>query len=218
MSARKQQDRPLSARLHKLGAALVAAKQRQQERELEHRRVAAEIAQLTDAIADAYADNDEARAAKASKQRASLEQGTLREAEERLEGAGLAVQRADVERSAFAVESIDALIAEREPDARAVAQAVEDAVERLGQAQAAWNAVEADVAALLRLAGKNTGELPPFPEALATLVRDARRAAGVDVPTPLPRTLPDTVASKAGTERRQCDRPRIAERSVTGSR
>jgi hypothetical protein len=28
--------------------------------------------------------------------------------------------------------------------------------------------------------------LPPFPERLATLVRDARRAGGVDVPAPIP--------------------------------
>jgi hypothetical protein len=131
MTARKQ-DRPLSARLDKLGAALVAAKQRERECELGHRRVAAEIAQLTDAIADAYADNDEARAAKASTQRASLEQGRLREAEERLQGARRAAQRADVERATFAAGTIDGLIAEREVDALAAARAVEDAVEELG--------------------------------------------------------------------------------------
>jgi hypothetical protein len=196
MTARKQ-DRPLTARLIELGVAVRAAKQRERECEQAQRRFAADVARLTDVIVDAHADGDDARAAKASRERATLEAGGAREAGERLEGARRAAQRAEADRATFLVENVDALIAEREPDARAAAQAVEEAVERLGQAQAAWNAVEADVAALLRLAGKNTGELPQFPEALATLVRDARRAGGVDVPAPLPRTLPDTVASKA---------------------
>jgi hypothetical protein len=81
---------------------------------------------------------------------------------------------------------VDALIAEREPDARAAAAAVEQAVEQLGRAYAQWSGVESDVAALLRLAGRNAGTLPRFPELLANLVRDARRAGGVDVPLPLP--------------------------------
>jgi hypothetical protein len=185
MTPRKQ-DRPLTARLAQLGAALVATKQRERERVLEHRRVAGEIAQLTDAVADAFADDDEARAAKASKQRASLEQGGLREAEERLEGARRAARRADVERAAFAAENIDGLIAERRGDALAVARAVEDAVAELGQAHARWNGVESEVAALLRLAGRDTRDVPTFPERLATLVRDARRADGLQVPAPLP--------------------------------
>ena len=196
MSARNPK-RPLSARLAELSEAIVRGNQRVRDAEIAQRRAEADVARLRDAVIDAHADGDEQRAAKASRERAELEQSALREAQERLEGARRAVQRADVERSTFAVQSIDALIAEREPDARAAARAVEEAVERLGQARAAWNAVEADVAALLRLAGKNTGELPRFPEALATLVRDARRAGGVDVPAPLPRALPDTVASKA---------------------
>lgn len=192
---RRAKERPLSDRLAALGEAMTAAKQRERECELEHRRVDAEIAQLTDAIADAYADNDEARAAKASKQRASLEDGSLREAEERLEGARRAVQRADVERATFAAENIDGLLAERQGDALAVARAVENAVEDLGQAHAAWNGVESDVAGLLRLAGRDTRDVPTFPDPLANLVRDARRAGGVGVPAPLPQALqPVTVA------------------------
>jgi hypothetical protein len=46
--------------------------------------------------------------------------------------------------------------------------------------------VESEAAALLRLAGRDTRDLPRFPELLANLVRDARRAGGVGVPTPLP--------------------------------
>ena len=136
MTARK---RPLSARLAELGEAVPAAQRRARECEIAHRKVVAEIAQLTDAVTDAYADGDEPRAAKASKQRAALEQGSLREAEERLEGAKRAVAKAEAERGLLAAENVDGLIAERQPDARAAAQAVEDAVEQLGRAHAAWS-------------------------------------------------------------------------------
>jgi hypothetical protein len=185
MSVRKQ-DQPLSERLAALSEAVPRVARRARECELAHRRVVAEIAQLTDAIADSYADNDEPRAAKASKQRAALEQAGLREAEERHEGAKRAVAKAEAERGLFVMANIDGLIAERRDDATAAALAVEDAVEQLGQAQAAWNAVESDVAALLRLAGRDVSSLPRFPEPLALLVRDARRADGVRVPTPIP--------------------------------
>ena len=200
MTPRKQ-DRPLTARLAQLGEALVAAKQRVRERELEHRRVAAEIAQLTDAVANAFADNDEARAAEASKQRASLEQGGLREAEERLEGARRAAQHADVERATFAAENIDGLIAERQSDAEAVARAVDDAVGQLGRAHADWQAVGGEVATLLRLAGRDTS-LPAFPPRLADLVRDSRRAQAV-VPPPVPGGLEIVTSTSTSTLSRE---------------
>jgi hypothetical protein len=95
MTARK---RPLSARLDKLGADLVAANHRVRDCEVAHRRAEADGARLRDAVVDAHADGDEARAAKASQERDKAESGTLRDAEERLEGARRALQRADVER------------------------------------------------------------------------------------------------------------------------
>jgi hypothetical protein len=183
MTARK---RPLSARLAELGEAVPAAQRRARECEIAHRRVVAEIAQLTDAVANAYADGAEDRAAKASKQRAALEQGSLREAEERLEGAKRAVAKAEAERGLFAAENVDGLIAERRADATAAAAAVEGAVEQLGQAHAQWTGLENEVAALLRLAGRDTRGMPRFPERLADLVRDARKAGGVEVPPPVP--------------------------------
>ena len=82
--------------------------------------------------------------------------------------------------------NIEGLLRERHPSARAAVKAVAASVAALGQAQGKWNQVQADVAALLRLAGQNTGTLPRFPETLATLVRDARRAGGVAVLPPLP--------------------------------
>jgi hypothetical protein len=65
---------------------------------------------------------------------------------------------------------------------------VERAVEQLGEAHSRWNSVEAEIASLLRLSGNDTGTLPRFPQRLADLVRDARRA-DVSVPAPLPRGL-----------------------------
>jgi hypothetical protein len=55
MTARKT---PLSDRLAELNAAVPVAQQRARECELAHRRVVAEIARLTDAVTDAYADSD----------------------------------------------------------------------------------------------------------------------------------------------------------------
>jgi chromosome segregation ATPase len=183
MTARKT---PLSDRLAELSAAVPAANQHARALEVEHRRVVAEIARLTDAIADAYSNNDEARAAKAIKQRAMLETGSLREAEERLEGARRAVSRAESERGMFAREHADALVAERRPDAVAAAQAVENAIEQLGEAHQRWQTVAAEVAGLLRLAGRDSRDMPTIPERLTDLVRDARRAGGVGVPPPIP--------------------------------
>ena len=42
------------------------------------------------------------------------------------------------------------------------------------------------MAALLREAGRDLSALPRFPEQLANLAREARRAAGVSVPPPIP--------------------------------
>ena len=49
---------------------------------------------------------------------------TLREAEDRLEGAKRAAVRADVDRSTFAAENVDGLIAERRPDASVAVEEV----------------------------------------------------------------------------------------------
>ena len=175
--------RPVSARLVELGDAIVAAKQRARAAELGHREITAKVEQTTEAIKDAYAAGDEAKAAKLGRERAKLAGDTT--PGERLEGAQRAVAKAEASRGLYASENADGLIAELEPDARAAAQAVEDAVEQLGAAHAAWSGVQSDVAALLRLAGRSTA-LPAFPPALLDLTRDARRAGGVGVPLPLP--------------------------------
>ena len=122
MSAGK--DRPLSARLVELGAEVASANRRARKCAVAHRATEGEVARLRDAVLDAFASEDEARAAKASRERDKAEGAALRDSAERLEGAQRAVQRAGVERSTFAVEHIDGLVAEREPDAVAAAQAV----------------------------------------------------------------------------------------------
>jgi len=183
-------DKRLTSKLAALGQAIVAAKARVRDCDLAHRKVAADVARLTDAVLEAHADGDDGRAAKASTARAKLEQTTLRDAAERLEGAKLAVTRAEADRGLFARENIDRLLAEWAPESRSVAQAVEDAVEQLGQAHAHWNAVEAELLGLLRLAGRSGGDTTRFPSELATLIRDAQRAGGAGVPAPGPSRHP----------------------------
>lgn len=197
MTARKM---PLSDRLGELSAAVPAAKRRERECDMAFRDVTANVAHLRDAILDAHADGDEQRAAKASKERAKLEGGALRDAEERLEGAKRAVSRAEAERGVFAAENIDGLLIERGSDAMAVAKAAEGALERLGEAHAAWGAMEQEIGGLLRLAGRDTRDLARFPEPLANLVRDARRIGGVRVPAPLPLGHVPVVAAKPAPE------------------
>jgi len=182
-------DKRLTSKLAALGQAIVAAKARVRDCDLAHRKVAADVARLTDAVLEAHADGDDGRAAKATA-RAKLEQTTLRDAAERLEGAKLAVTRAEADRGLFARENIDRLLAEWAPESRSVAQAVEDAVEQLGQAHAHWNAVEAELLGLLRLAGRSGGDTTRFPSELATLIRDAQRAGGAGVPAPGPSRHP----------------------------
>ena len=179
----------MSDRLSALSAAVTAAKERARAMELEHGQVVAMIAAARDGIVEAHAVGDDAAVARLSKDREQLEGGAIRDAEERLEGARVAVSRAEVEVSTYAASNIEGLLRERHPSARAAVKAVAASVAALGQAQGKWDTVQADVAALLRLAGQNTGSLPRFPETLATLVRDARRAGGVDVPAPLPAPL-----------------------------
>jgi len=184
MTARTKQ--PLNARLAEHGAAVTTAKQRVRELELTHGRVAADVARLRDATVDSFADGDEQRAAKASRERATLERDGLPEAVERLEGARRALQRAEVEAGAFAVEHLDGLVRERSEQAHAAARQVEEALDGLAKAYAAWTAVEQDVAGLYRLAGQPTQDVARFPAELAELVRHARRVGDVEVPAPLP--------------------------------
>ena len=92
-----QEKRPLSDRLEQLGEAIVAAKRRARECEIAKPKVSGEIAQMTDQILEAHADNEEQHASKASAARAKLEGRTLRDAEERWEGAKRAVSKAEAE-------------------------------------------------------------------------------------------------------------------------
>jgi ElaB/YqjD/DUF883 family membrane-anchored ribosome-binding protein len=184
MTARNQ-DRPLSTRLGELEHAFVVAGHRIRDAELAHRRAEADVARLRDVVIDALADNDEPAAAKASKVRDKADMA-LRDTAERLEGARRGAAKAETARGMFAREHADGLIAERRPDAIAAAQAVEDAIDALARSQAVWNGVAAEVAAMLRAAGRGSGAVPNFPDALGRLVKDARRADGVPVPVPLP--------------------------------
>jgi hypothetical protein len=175
--------RPLSDRMRELAEQVAVAKLRERELEVAAQRIADEVAELGERIIEAHAEGNDALGTKLSKARARAEGVGIRDASERLEGAKRAVQRAEVERSVYAAEHVDGLLAERKPDAEAAAQAVQDAVEALATAQKQWDAAQSDLATILRLAGRSSEGLPQFPPALADLVRSARRAQ-VDVPSP----------------------------------
>ena len=102
-----------------------------------------------------------------------------------MEAAQRAVGLADAEHGSYAAQNLPELLLERSPDARAAADAVEQAVADLVQAKVKWDAIQADAIALLRLAGASTAGLPSFPNRLADLVRDARRVGGIGCPPPI---------------------------------
>jgi hypothetical protein len=162
-----------------------AAKRRERECELAHRRAEGEIARLRDAVIDAHADGDERRAAQASKERDAAERTALRDSAERLEGARRAAARAEAEAGVFTRENIDGLLEEHELAARGAAGAVVDGLAQFINAVAAWNAAQAKIAALLRRAGRDAKDLPTLPAPLEQLARDARRA-DTRIPAPLP--------------------------------
>ena len=140
---------------------------------------------MAEARIEAFAAQDDTAADKLAVDRAEAER-VVSEFAERLEGARRATHRADVELSTFAASNLAALLSERVPQAQAAVGAVTQALEALTSAHSSWLAVETESMRLLRLAGHDTRDQPRFPERLAELVRDARRAGDEIVPLPLP--------------------------------
>ena len=182
MTARK---RSLNARLAELEQAVDAARAHERAVERQHRETQAEVVRISEARLEASAAQDEKTAKTLAAERADAEQ-RVAEFAERAEGAHRATARADVELGAFAASNLPALLRERVPDAQAAVKAVRDALEALDKANGAWQAVESESMRLLRLAGRDTRDQPRFPERLADVVRDARRAGDTVVPLPLP--------------------------------
>lgn len=182
MTARKT---PLNKRLAELEQSVVAARVHERDVERQHEAAQAEVARISEARLEAFAAQDEKAAKALAAERADAEQ-RVAEFAERAEGAHRATARADVELGAFAASNLPALLREREPDAQAAVKAVSDALEALDRANGAWHAVESESMRLLRLAGRDTRDQPRFPERLADVVRDARRAGDIVVPLPLP--------------------------------
>jgi len=179
--------RPLTDHLGELTQAIVAAGTRARALDVERRQIRDRLAQVTEEITEAYAVGDDDQAEKLSRARTKLETGSVRDADEKLAGAQRALARAQADRTTFITDNVDGMIEERTPDALAVAKAAEDAAVEIARVQARWQGEHAEVSELLRTAGRSTSDLPLFPEALASIVRDARRAGGTHVPPPLPR-------------------------------
>jgi hypothetical protein len=98
---RSERGGPHAARPAELAATVAAARAKQRQAEVAHQQAVGEVNRLKDAGLQAYADDDQPRAVKASKERARLE-GAMREIEERVEGAKLAVVAAENERARYA--------------------------------------------------------------------------------------------------------------------
>jgi hypothetical protein len=175
----------LNARLAELGDAVTAADTHVRQLERDHANTEAEVARLGNARVEAFAERNDALADTLAGERTKTE-ASVAELAERLKGAHRAVQRAKAEQCEFAAHHLAELIRERMPDAEAAAEAVTNALDALAAAYQTWTAIEADSMALLRLAGQRTTSQPRFPETLRELIRDARRAGGVNVPLPLP--------------------------------
>jgi len=177
--------RPLSARLALLGDSVAGAKVHVREITGEREAAKAEVERLGEARVEAFASADETLAEKIQDERLRAE-ATVLDFAERVAGAERAADRAQAKRAEFAADNFTAILEERTPDALAATSAVRDAIEALVRAQREWEGFAADVVALQRAAALPTGTVPTFPEPLAALARDARRAGGTTVPAPLP--------------------------------
>ena len=91
------------------------------------------------------------------------------------------------------------------PKAEQVAWGVEPALAALVEAHAAWQAVEAEVMALMRIAGKGHERTPEFPAQLAEVVRDVGRFAGRAFRPRFPAA--STASASTGRRTRRCAKP-----------
>jgi hypothetical protein len=183
MSRRKTQS--LDEQLAELGQAVIDAKTRARAVRHQQHLAEGEVRRLSEARVEAFAASDEPLADRLQAERLKPE-ATVRELQERVAGADLAIQRAEAERAQFATHEAEAIFAERAADADAAVAAVKDAVGQLVAAKARWESIAAETANLLRLAGRSTAHGPTFPVQLGELAKDARRAGEIDVPLPIP--------------------------------
>ncbi len=165
---------------------VAAAQRRVREVDLEVRAAAAKVAEVRDAVVEAYADADDAKAATLAKAVGRAEEAERGLREGKLAGAERAAQRAETDRVRFATANFGELIEERRPDAEKVVRAFEDAVAALQAGHGEWRAMYAEVSALARLAGRDTHSMPNFPSDIEAIVRSVSRLGGTTVPAPIP--------------------------------
>jgi hypothetical protein len=198
MTARRKQ--PLTHRLTELGEAVAAAGMGVRDVETEHEAATAALARIGEERVEAFSVGDDEHARQLAADRAQAE-AHVAELAERAEGACRAQQRAKTEQAEYATHHLPDLLRERRPDGEAAAQAVMEALSALQSAYKQWQAVEADSMALMRLSGADTRSQPRFPPALEGLLRDLKRAGGVEVPVPVP-SAPTAGRASAGTAAR----------------
>ncbi len=202
----------LSDELKGHGEHVVAAQRRVREVDLEVREAAAKVAECRDRVIEAHAEGNDAKAEKLGKAVGAAEAAERRLRLEKRVGVERAAQRAETDRVRFVTEHFDGLIAERRPDAQAVAQGFEDTVAELQARHAAWRAMYGEISTLSQLAGRDTRSLPDFPPDIEAIVRSVSRLGGINVPQPLP---PNVAVGQLGASNNpnQCVR-RTTDRDV----
>lgn len=154
--------------------------------DLEVRAAGAQVEEARNAVIEAHAEGDDAKAAKLRKRLQAAEEDAKRLRDEKLVGVQRAQQRAEADRVTFVANNYAALLDERRPKAEEVARGVEEAIAAVAQAHAAWQAVEAEVMSLMRLAGKARDRTPELSAKLTSVVHDISRLEAGTVPAPIP--------------------------------
>jgi hypothetical protein len=178
------------AELAVIDQAVVAARQRVRQVEVDHAAAKADAVRARDALVEACARQDTAAESKLTTAKHAAEARAAEPWPERVAGAKRAADRAIGERQTWIRHNYYALIEEVRPEAEAVAQAIRDSAEAVQAACAAWSALDHRIGAITTGAGVHRN-LTPRLDQVQNAARTFARDMG-DVPLPLPQ---DTTAT-----------------------
>lgn len=174
------------------------------------------IATLKAERISAYAEDDERKVTALQKKAANANARAL-ELEERRAGAELAASRAQAEHDRYRAQHVHDLLAEVEPDAVAVAQAVEEAAHALVAAWAELGQVDGRINTLIRGLDGFMHARTPTNNAYAQLELAVRRTLDAGPPQPpLPGDLHQTITIPAVDDPDDDVRNAARDRASTG--
>ena len=181
---------PAATRLRKHEQTVDGARERVRAAELAQRAGSDQADQLHAALVEAIASDDskaqrDIRAARRALE--DQEHGAL------VEGAHLALKRAEADLSRFLIESYDALIAEHTPRAVAAQERLGGALVEYVAALNEWHGTANVSGALYHAAGRGTGrDVPSLPPAFDALRQEIKRVNDHHIPSPIPREMATT--------------------------